>query len=215
MNDAPNAVLDVQELVRLHDGWLQTAAAVAALPRFAAAGLWHWIERNHRCNTSLWDEEDRARRTDVGDAEIARCKRSIDRHNQQRNDAVEAIDCCLLDALDDRHDAAADVGGARLHSETPGAMIDRLSILSLKIHHMRGEAGRSEAGAEHMRACTQKLQRLLLQRDDLRGCLERLLQELDAGSASFRLYRQFKMYNDPTLNPWLYRAAAVQQPAEH
>ena len=187
-------------------GPAQRSAATA--PPFVDE-LWHWIERNHRCNIALWDEEDRARRTDVPDAEIARCKRSIDRHNQRRNDAVEAIDRCLLEALGDR---AAAPPGARLHSETPGAMIDRLSILSLKIHHMRLQSQRVQAGAAHVRECSEKLQRLRLQRDDLGNCLDRLLHELVDGRACFRLYRQFKMYNDPALNPWLYgaREAAAQ-----
>jgi hypothetical protein len=160
---------------------------------------WGWIERNHRCNILLWDEEDRARRTDVPDAEIVRCKRSIDRANQQRNDAVEAFDTWLLEAL-----APVPVRAqAQLHSETPGAMIDRLSILSLKLHHMGRQARRAEAGATHTAACAAKCERLALQRSDLGDCLDRLLHELRQGQARFRLYRQFKMYNDPSLNPWL------------
>jgi hypothetical protein len=220
MDSLPDLELDAAAVQRLHDamlsagrsdGLLQSstappahgAAAPVASPGQASqrsSGVWHWIERNHRCNGCLWDEEDRARRTDVADAEIVRCKRSIDRYNQQRNDAVEAIDVCLLEAIGEAP------AGAVLHSETPGAMIDRLSILSLKIHHMRHESERREAGAEHMRSCAAKLERLVQQRRDLSGCLDRLLRELAAGRACFRLYRQFKMYNDPALNPCLYHA---------
>lgn len=165
-------------------------------------GPWPHIARNHLCNALLWDEEDRARRTEVPDREIVASKRAIDRHNQARNDAVEAIDAALLAALGEPEPAAP------LHSETPGAMIDRLSILALKIHHMRREAGRYDAGAEHMRSCAAKLERLNLQRADLRDCFDRLLRALAEGQARFKVYRQYKMYNDPTLNPCLYQAAS-------
>lgn len=187
-----------------HDSLVREAPGPGRLetPRFGPGeGLWHWVERNHLCNILLWDEEDIARRTDVPDAEIVRCKRSIDRYNQQRNDAVEAIDACLLAALHEADARPAD--GARVHSETPGAMLDRLSILSLKIHHMGRQALRRDAGAAHALACSGKLERLMLQRDDLRDCLDQLLFELVSGTACFRQYRQFKMYNDPALNPWL------------
>ena len=91
----------------------------------------------------------------------------------------------------------------RLSSETAGAMIDRLSILALKVHHMRAQTQRADADDIHVRACTAKLDRLLAQRRDLMSCLDLLLTEARAGRAYFKLYRQFKMYNDPTLNPYL------------
>ena len=131
--------------------------------------------------------------------------RQIDRHNQQRNDAVEAIDKAILALL-------AGVGlseHARLSSETAGAMIDRLSILSLKIFHMREQTRRVDAGAAHVDTCRARLQRLLTQRQDLAGCLDRLLAGAHRGHAYFKVYRQFKMYNDPTLNPYLYGMAAA------
>ncbi|MGJ7917380.1 DUF4254 domain-containing protein [Massilia sp. LXY-6] len=167
------------------------------------SGAWTWIAANHRYNGLLWREEDRARRLDVPPAEIAASKRLIDRYNQKRNDAVEALDERLLGELE----RVSRQPGARLSSETAGAMIDRLSILALKIHHMRAQARRHEAGAEHMHACACKLERLVAQRRDLTSCLDSLLAEARAGHAFFKVYRQFKMYNDPSLNPWLYGKA--------
>ena len=135
-------------ITRFHDAALCPATAHAERDRSFEA-VWQKIDENHRCNALLWMEEDKARRMDVADAYIAACKRRIDRYNQQRNDAVEAIDERLLQALGrlPRH------SGARLHSETAGAMIDRLSILSLKIHHMRMHA---EAAGEDAARCRAK-----------------------------------------------------------
>lgn len=164
------------------------------------AGPWQWVEANHRYNSLLWGEEDKARRMDVDAAEIAASKRLIDQYNQKRNDAIEALDEAILTHLQDVQPAE----DARLNSETAGAMVDRLSILSLKIFHMREQTRRADAAPEHIEACRSKLQRLMLQRQDLISCLDRLLREAEAGRAYFKVYRQFKMYNDPTLNPYLY-----------
>lgn len=164
-------------------------------------GMWWWVHANHRYNTLLWREEDKARRVDVGPAAIAMSKRLIDRHNQRRNDAVEALDEALLAGF-------AEVTlreSARLSSETAGAMVDRLSILSLKIFHMDKQVLRVEAGERHVNTCASKLARLKAQRQDLAACLDRLLTEAEQGLAYFKLYRQFKMYNDPDLNPYLQR----------
>jgi hypothetical protein len=191
--------IDAHTIIRLHDGKL-------ARPDWpdngdgSTTGLMGWIETNHRYNTLLWNEEDKARRTDVDAADIAACKRFIDRYNQKRNDAVEAMDEVILEQLAE----AAPGDGARLSSETAGAMIDRLSILSLKIHHMREQTQRVEVDASHIAACRAKLERLAAQRKDLASCLDELLAEVMAGRAYFKVYRQFKMYNDPALNPYLY-----------
>jgi Protein of unknown function (DUF4254) len=161
--------------------------------------LWQVIDANHRENGLLWDQEDQARRVGVPDSAIAANKRSIDGHNQRRNDAIERIDELLLAAL-----PAQSAPGVRLNSETAGAMIDRLSILALKIHHMRRQTERTDAGREHVEACRAKLARLVEQRADLARCLDELLEDCIAGRARFKVYRQFKMYNDPALNPYLY-----------
>jgi hypothetical protein len=160
--------------------------------------LWDAVTANHRHNGQLWEQEDLARRKLAPDAEIAGNKRAIDLHNQKRNDAIERIDEELLKALADP------AAGARLNSETAGAMIDRLSILSLKIHHMRLQTQRSDVDPVHVESCTVKLKRFIEQRADLAACLDQLLAEAQQGRSYFKVYRQFKMYNDPKLNPAVY-----------
>jgi hypothetical protein len=189
-----------QEIATFHDqclalrGWPEDAAQ--SVPD---EGLWRLIGLNHRENGLLWNQEDQARRVDVPDSAIAANKRAIDGHNQRRNDAIERIDELLLAELGSGISPVA-----RLSSETPGAMIDRLSILALKTHHMRLQTGRADAGKEHVEACKAKLARLVEQRADLVRCLDELLAGCVAGRARFKIYRQYKMYNDRTLNPYLY-----------
>jgi Protein of unknown function (DUF4254) len=158
------------------------------------------IEVNHWHNCMLWEQEDLARRRNVPDSEIAGNKRAIDSHNQKRNDSIERIDEGLLEFLEKVNRKP----GARLNSETAGAMIDRLSILALKIHHMRLQTERTDVDREHIESCRERLERLVEQRSDLAGCLDRLLAEAQRGETYFKVYRQFKMYNDPKLNPALY-----------
>jgi hypothetical protein len=177
------------------DGW--AAGGAVAHPD----GAWQWIEANHRFNNLLWDEEDQARRRDVPDSAIAANKRAIDGYNQKRNDAIERIDEALLARLA----GVVPAPDAWHSSETAGSMIDRLSILALKMFHMRAQTERTDATPSHIATCTGKLERLALQRADLGRCLDTLLARAAGGTAFWRIYRQFKMYNDPTLNPWLYR----------
>ncbi len=162
-------------------------------------GVWFWIEANHRFNCFLWGEEDLARRTGVTDSEIADNKRAIDRYNQQRNDAIEHIDEVILKRLEQ----VAIADDAWFNSETAGSMIDRLSIASLKIHRMDTQAHRGDVDQAHRDTCAEKVIRLRLQRADLQYCLDTLLQEATSGRAYYRIYRQFKMYNNPRLNPYL------------
>ena len=165
-----------------------------------SSGVWRWIEANHRCNRLLWDEEDRARRRDVADAAIVENKRAIDDYNQRRNDAIEKMDEALLERLSNISPAP----DAWHNSESAGSMIDRLSILSLKIFHMRAETTRADATDAHRATCRENFARLDLQRADLSRCLDALLARAAEGRAFWRVYRQFKMYNDAALNPYLY-----------
>jgi len=190
------------EIVDLHDRVLAQAdwSTTGDMPQ--AGDVWSCIARNHRCNCRLWAEEDQARRRNVPDAAIAANKRAIDGYNQQRNDAIEKIDESLLALLP----ALESGSGARLNSETAGAMVDRLSILALKIFHMRIQTERSDADEAHRETSRARLARLSEQRTDLAGCFDALLADCLAGRARFKIYRQFKMYNDPAFNPYLYGA---------
>jgi len=174
----------------------------------ASDSVWKWIAVNHRCNVSLWDQEDQARRTDVAADAIAANKRAIDAFNQQRNDAIERVDEALLA----RVAAVAVARDAWHNSETAGAMIDRLSILALKVFHMRAQTLRTDVAATHVSQSAEKLQRLEPQRNDLGRCLDTLLALAAEGRAFWRVYRQFKMYNSPDTNPYLYGKKASGSP---
>jgi hypothetical protein len=160
------------------------------------------VARQHLANFELWHTEDEARTPDASDADLARVKRRIDETNQRRNDLVESLDRRMLDELAGRGLPNPE---AELNSETPGLMIDRLSILSLKIFHTREEIARVDAPAGHAERNQQRLEILQEQRGDLAGCLERLWEETLKGTRRFKLYRQLKMYNDPALNPAVYQ----------
>ncbi|MGE0845010.1 MAG: DUF4254 domain-containing protein [Flavobacteriaceae bacterium] len=164
-------------------------------------GLLRLAEENHWRNFSLWHEEDKARRDDMGADYVYRAKRAIDGYNQQRNNFIEKMDELLFTGLGPFADALP------MNSETPGMIIDRLSILSLKRFHMWEETVREDASAEHVAACKHKLAVIERQRDDLAAALDTLLADAAAGRRGFRVYYQFKMYNDPALNPELYRKA--------
>lgn len=160
---------------------------------------WYWILENHRNNCLLWEQEDQARRRDVPDGAIAANKRKIDRYNQARNDAIERLDEAIL--LRIGH--IEPLPSAWFSSETAGSIIDRLSIVSLKILHMSIQTDRHDISAELRTEAGQKLLRLQTQRSDLQYCMNQLLAGSASGTAYFRIYRQFKMYNDPRMNPYL------------
>jgi hypothetical protein len=188
------------EIAAFHDRCVNTERWAQDLPTRFESGVWKFIELNHRHNSLLWAEEDLARRKNVPDSEIAANKRVIDRNNQARNDAIEKIDEILLTALTDVPRRPE----AWLNSETAGSMVDRMSVLSLKIYHMGLQTQRDDVDEGHRETCRQKVVRLQEQRADLAGCFDRLLGLAREGAAYFKVYRQFKMYNDPTLNPCLY-----------
>lgn len=192
-------IKDSPQIHHLHDESLKNSAW-PSLDLIQSDQLVKLISTNHFFNTSLWNEEDLARRKKVSDSEIAHNKRQIDQFNQQRNNAIEEIDEFILNNFTD----VKLQSNASLNSETAGSMIDRMSILSLKIFHMRLQTLRSNVSEDHISQCNNKLLKLIEQRIDLGACLEDLLNKFSTGFAYYKIYRQFKMYNDPKLNPQIY-----------
>ncbi|HEX4309456.1 MAG TPA: DUF4254 domain-containing protein [Acidobacteriaceae bacterium] len=165
--------------------------------------LYDTVLAQHRANFDLWHTEDRARAPRATDADIAEVKRAIDRYNQTRNDLAEQCDAMLLDRVSASL-RAENGSAAPLNSESPGLMIDRLSILALKIFHTAEEIDRPNAPEGHTGRNRQRLALLTEQRDDLIACLDQLWSDVLQGKRRFKMYRQLKMYNDPTLNPAIY-----------
>jgi hypothetical protein len=157
------------------------------------------VEENHAFNYQLWHAEDRARRDDLGHEWVSRAKREIDHYNQQRNNRMESMDEWLFKELKPAPHTQCPV-----HSETPGMMIDRLSILALKVYHMTEQSTRQDVNNQHRATCLAKLHVLDDQRQQLQTCLEQLYHDVMHHRRTYRVYHQFKMYNDPTLNPQLY-----------
>ncbi len=165
--------------------------------------------RQHEFNYRLWHQEDIARSRDVSDAELAQVKRNIDKLNQQRNDMIEQLDHHLICSL-----MAAGVElmpGARLNSETPGSVIDRLSILSLRAYHMLEQINRTDVEQSHREKAASRLEIIDRQHHDLSTSLSELLDDIFRGRKRLQVYRQLKMYNDASMNPYLY--GAKQRPA--
>jgi hypothetical protein len=202
-------MVSATEIVRLQDRltreWHERPDAPATGSPAAGAGAeGEWLRlvaRQHRANFDLWHIEDEARTPGASDTAIAQVKRRVDVTNQLRNDLVEELDRAMMGWMEAR---GLPDPAAPLHSESPGMMIDRLSILALKIYHTREEAERRDAPPGHADRNRERLAILEEQRDDLAGCLDTLWRETVGGTRRFKLYRQFKMYNDPTLNPAIY-----------
>jgi len=195
-------MLNALQIAQLHDEatlrWHQDPPAPVQLAPAASAELADLALAHHRANFDLWHQEDKAREPGASDAAIAQVKRSIDRLNQTRNDLIEALDRMLLSAAGTQNPAAP------LHSESPGLILDRLSVLALKLYHTAEEAHRTTATEAHRQRNLARLDLLREQRDDLAACLDQLWRQALAGHRRFKLYRQFKMYNDPELNPAIY-----------
>ncbi|MCB0473091.1 MAG: DUF4254 domain-containing protein, partial [Flavobacteriaceae bacterium] len=147
-----------------------------------------------------WHYEDIIRLPDIDPVEALTLKRKIDASNQDRTDMVEYIDSYFLDKYKDVKVLPA----ATINTESPAWAIDRLSILALKIYHMKEEANRESASEQHRQACNQKLQVLLEQRKDLSSAIDDLLDDISKGKKYMKVYKQMKMYNDDELNPMLY-----------
>jgi hypothetical protein len=197
-------MLSAERIVELHDRLVEAWHRSDLAESDESDAMLAMVVRQHRANFELWHIEDEARRPGATDAELAEVKRRIDRTNQRRNDDAEELDRYLLEVLAARGLPNPE---AALHSETPGLMIDRLSILALKIFHTREETCRDEAPPGHVERNCERLAILEEQRADLAACFDHLWSETLAGKRRFKLYRQLKMYNDPALNPAIYGKA--------
>jgi len=210
-NGSPcSAMLNVLQITQLHDQatlrWHQDQPWPDHPPASTPVTLVELVFAHHRANFDLWHEEDKAREPEASDATVAAIKHTIDALNQTRNDLMEALDRALLDAAGPQDPTAP------LHSESPGLILDRLSILALKIYHTAEEGRRASASEAHRQNNLARLALLQEQRNDLAACLDTLWTEVLAGQRRFKLYRQMKMYNDPELNPLVYAHKAAAKP---
>lgn len=158
--------------------------------------LYHknWID------TVQWHLEDIIRLPDIDPVEGLKIKRRIDQSNQDRTDTVEKIDDHFLEQFRN----ITPKPGTRINSETPAWLLDRMSILMLKIYHMKEQRERTDASADHIARCRAKLNVLLEQKGDMQLAFDELIEDIGKGNRRFKVYRQMKMYNDASLNPMLY-----------
>ncbi|GAB3697907.1 DUF4254 domain-containing protein [Spirosoma flavus] len=154
----------------------------------------NWID------TVQWHLEDIIRSPTISPDELVAIKRRIDQSNQDRTDTVELIDSWFVDL----YAGIAVKPEARMNSETPAWLLDRMSILQLKLYHFREQVERPSVSDEHRQKASLKLDVLLEQESDLARCFDELQEDIQQGNRYVKVYRQMKMYNDPTLNPVLY-----------
>lgn len=167
---------------------------------FAAGSLDALLYEKNMVDTVQWHLEDIIRDPNIDPVDALALKRRIDRSNQVRTDMVEDIDTWFR-AL---YENVTPLPDATINTESPAWAIDRLSILALKIWHMREQTARTDADPAHLEKCAGRLAVLLEQREDLTAAISRLLDDIGCGRKFMKVYRQMKMYNDPATNPVLY-----------
>ena len=161
----------------------------------------HLLYEKNWIDTVQWHYEDIIRDPDIEPNEGMKLKRLIDSSNQNRTEMVEYIDSYFLNL----YKQTTPKKDAKVNTESPAWALDRLSILILKIYHMREESLRTDVSDQHKDSCSEKLKILLEQRKDLSDSIDQLLEDLAKGEKKMRVYKQMKMYNDETLNPVLYK----------
>jgi Protein of unknown function (DUF4254) len=171
---------------------------------YPADSLEHLLYLKNWIDTIQWHLEDIIRDPQIDAQDALQMKRRIDRSNQERTDVVEYIDSWFMQKFKE----VTPKTDASINTESPAWAIDRLSILALKIYHMQIEANRPGATETHKKACQQKLDILLAQREDLSIAIDQLLEDIARGVKYMKVYRQMKMYNDESLNPVLYQQKA-------
>lgn len=168
---------------------------------FVQGSLEYLFFHKNWVDTVQWHQEDLIRNPEIEPVEALKIKRKIDALNQERTDLVEQLDDYLF-----QHFAAfIPESNASINTESPAWALDRLSILCLKIYHMQIEVEREEASLEHIAKCQLKLDILNIQLNDLKSAISQLFEDYSSGLKKMRVYKQMKMYNDPNLNPILYK----------
>ena len=167
---------------------------------YAEGSIEHLLYMKNWIDTVQWHLEDIIRDPQIDPCEALKIKRRIDKSNQDRTDMVEYIDSWMLD----KYRSVVPQPDARINTETPAWAIDRLSILALKIYHMHCETVRTDVDDDHRAACRKKLEVLQTQQVDLSQAIEELFDDIASGRKYMKVYKQMKMYNDPSLNPVLY-----------
>ena len=166
---------------------------------YPSDGIEHLLYRKNWIDTVQWHFEDIIRDPDIDPVSALDLKRKIDASNQDRTDLVEFIDSYFLK----KYQSVRVENHATINTESPAWAIDRLSILALKIYHMREEAEREDASDDHLNKCKHKLEVLLEQQRDLSAAIDQLLSDIETGQKYMKVYKQMKMYNDEELNPVL------------
>ena len=190
----------------IHDYHIKDHVDAPILNPYPAQSFEALLYSKNWIDTVQWHLEDIIRKTDIDPAVGILLKRRIDKSNQDRTDIVEKVDDFFLNEF--RNVVAKP--GARMNSETPAWLLDRMSILMLKIYHMREQTRRTDVAAEHIEKCQIKLNILLEQKNDMRQAFDELIEDIQLGNRKFKVYRQMKMYNDSSLNPMLYGGKHAQ-----
>lgn len=171
---------------------------------YPAGSFEHLLYAKNWIDTVQWHLEDIIRLPEINPAEALQIKRRIDKSNQDRTDMVEKMDDYFLDQFK----SVTPKPSAKINSETPAWLLDRMSILLLKIYHMKEQTERKDASAEHVAKCKAKLDVLMEQRSDMQLAFDQLMEDIRTGDRKMKVYRQMKMYNDASLNPMLYQKSS-------
>ena len=172
---------------------------------YPVASFEHLLYVKNWIDTVQWHLEDIIRLPEINPVEALKIKRRIDKSNQDRTDMVEKMDDYFLEQFKN----VAPKPSAKINSETPAWLLDRMSILLLKIYHMKEQTERKDAGAAHIAKCNAKLSVLLEQRTDMQLAFDQLMEDIKSGDRKMKVYRQMKMYNDASLNPMLYQKSST------
>lgn len=183
----------------LHYHTMDNVDATPTIP-FTPGTIEHSLFTKNWIDAVQWHLEDIIRDPQIDPVKALEIKRRIDHSNQDRTDLVEMIDSYFLE----KYSSVKPAADATINTESPAWAVDRLSILALKIYHMEQEVKRTDATPEHIAKCDVKYKTLLEQRVDLSSAIDQLLSDIEAGRKYMKVYKQMKMYNDPSLNPVLY-----------